>query len=122
MQCDACQYELWRIYCFGLGVNKEHDDAARYLRKAAEAGLPKAQMQLAFMYTKGESVPKDDVQAYMWFYIADKGDNPLAKKALPLSSKKMSRPQVAKAMARDMMKIPINTIQLCELYQQFCDR
>jgi hypothetical protein len=122
VQCDACQYELWRIYYNGLGVEKDYAEAARFLKRAAEAGLPKAQMQLAFRYNKGEGVPKDNVQAYMWFYIAEKGGDPLAKKARPLSAKKISKSQVdeAKAMARVVMETPINVKQLCELYQQFC--
>jgi len=124
LQCDACQYELWRIYFFGRGVEKNYTEAARYLENAADAGLPKAQMQLAFRYLKGEGVQKDDVRAYMWFYIAEKGGDSFAKKALPLLAKRISRAQVieAKAMAKKIMERPINSAQLCALYQQFCGR
>ncbi|MEJ2645257.1 MAG: tetratricopeptide repeat protein [Gammaproteobacteria bacterium] len=122
--CDACQYELWRIYFFGRGVARNYTKAAGYLKSAAEAGLPKAQMQLAFRYLKGEGVPKDDVQAYMWFYLAEKGGDPLAKNALPILAKRISRAQVAeaKAMAKTIMERPIDSAQLCALYQQFCGR
>lgn len=122
LQCDACQYELWRIYYFGRGVDKDPAEAARFLTRAAEAGLPKAQMQLAFRYLNGEGVVKDDVRAHMWFFIAAKGGDPLAMKALPLSSRRLSMSQVAEAeaMAEEMMKRTINTSQLCAVYQQFC--
>jgi hypothetical protein len=124
LQCDACQYELWRIYFFGRDVDKDPAEAARFLTRAAEAGLPKAQMQIAFRYLNGEGVAKDDVRAHMWFFIADKGGDPIATKALALSSNRLSTRQVAEAeaMARDMMKRAINSSQLCALYQQFCGR
>ncbi len=123
-QCDPCHYELWRIHFFGLGVDEDRAEAARHLAKAAGGGLPKAQMQLAFRYMKGEGVPKDDVRAYMWLYLADKGGDPMAAKALPLQARELSRDQVAEAevMAREAMDKPVNRTQLCELYQQFCDR
>lgn len=125
VQCDACQYELWRIYYFGLGVDKDFVEAARYLKKAAEGGLPKAQMQLAFRYLDGEGVPKDNVHAYKWFYIAEKGGEPRAKGALPLLSRNMSRSEIAEAktLADDTTaKFVINTNLLCALYNQFCGK
>lgn len=117
LQGDACQYELWRIYFFGRGVKQDYTEAVRYLQNAADAGLPKAQMQLAFRYLKGEGVQQDDVRAYMWFYLAEKGGDSFAKRALPLLAKKISRAQVieAKATARKIMERPINSAQLCAL-------
>lgn len=125
MQCDACQYELWRIYYFGRGVVKDYEKAARYLEKAANAGLPKAQMQLGFRYLDGEGVPKDNVRAYEWFYIAAQAGEPTAAKALPLVAKKMSAPQISEArmLANGAMdKATLDTGQLCQLYQQFCTK
>jgi len=121
-QCESCQYELWRIYYFGRGVDKDYTMAASHLIKAAEAGLPKAQMHLAFLYHDGEGVPKDAVKAYMWFFIAAKGGDPAARKALPLMAKKISRSQAAeaRAMADKVMERTINMAQLCAVYQQFC--
>lgn len=125
VQCDACQYELWRIYYFGLGVDKDYVEAARYLKKAAEGGLPQAQMQLAFRYLEGEGVPKDNVHAYKWFYIAEKADEPRAKRALPLLSRNMSRSEIAEAKTladETTAKFVINTNLLCALYNQFCGK
>lgn len=124
-QCDACQYELWRVHFFGHGFKKDPVKAAPYLKKAAHAGLPKAQMQLAFRYAEGEGVPKDNVQAYTWFYIADKMGDPIAKKALRPFSKKMTRSEInrAETMAKKIMgETTIDAKQLCAVYQKFCDK
>lgn len=122
-QCASCQYELWRIHFFGRGVDKDYTVAAGHLQKAAQAGLPKAQMQLAFRYDDGQGVPKDDVKAYMWFFIAAKGGDPSARKALPLFARRISRSQAAEArtMAEKVMQRQINVAQLCVIYQQFCN-
>ncbi len=125
VQCDACQVELWRIYYFGLGVDKDYVEAARHLKKAADAGLPQAQMQLAFRYLEGEGVPKDNVHAYKWFYIAEKAGEPRAKRALPLLSRNMSRSEIAEAKTladETTAKFVINTNLLCALYNQFCGK
>jgi len=124
-QCDPCQWELWRIYYFGKGVEKDPVKAAPYLQKAAEGGLPKAQMQLAFRYHDGDGIPQDDARAYMWMFIAKKLGDPTARKALPLLAKKISFKGVSrgKKMAKEKMdQMIIRTGILCELYDQFCSR
>jgi DNA-binding NarL/FixJ family response regulator len=48
-----------------------HDEATLALcHKAAEQGLPTAQLALAQLYSARRSGPKDMVYAYMWFLIA----------------------------------------------------
>ena len=124
-QCAACQYELWRAYYFGIGVDKDYVQGALYLEKAANAGLPKAQMQLAFRYLDGEGVPKDNVRAYKWFYIAEKSGELTARKALPLLADKISGSEIAEAKTladQTMEKLVIDTKQLCTLYGQFCKK
>jgi TPR repeat protein len=120
--CEACHYELWRLYFFGSGVEKDVEQAARHLRTAAQAGLPKAQMQLGFRYRNGEGVPKDAVAAYQWFYLADKGGDPLARKALPLQERELNDAQVreARASAAKTMQERINARQLCAIYEVGC--
>ena len=39
-------------------------------RVGAEKGNASAQFSLGFMYEKGQGVPQDYVQAYMWFSLA----------------------------------------------------
>lgn len=124
-QCDICQYELGRIYYLGSGVDKDHTEAAKYFKKAAEGGLPKAQMQLAFRYLNGEGVPKNNIDAYMWLYIAAKLGEPIAKDTLPPLSRKMSRSEIADAKTladAATAKFIINTNLLCALYNQFCGK
>ena len=49
----------------------QHDEATLAIcQKAAEQGLPTAQLALAQLYAARRSGPKDMVQAYMWFLIA----------------------------------------------------
>lgn len=122
-QCPSCQYELFRVYFFGIGVQKDLVKAADYLSVSAKGGLPKAQMQLGFRYYAGEGVPKDNVQAYKWFYIAAMAGETTSKKSMRLLSMKMSISQIneAKTQARNLIKqLVIDTNQLCGIYDQFC--
>jgi DNA-binding NarL/FixJ family response regulator len=51
---------------------KNHDEATIAIcQKAAEQGLPTAQLALAQLYSARRSEPKDLVYAYMWFLIAN---------------------------------------------------
>jgi len=54
----------------------DHSTAMRYWRGLADQGNPAAQSNLALMYFKGQGVPRDYVQAYMWLNICGaKGDS-----------------------------------------------
>jgi TPR repeat protein len=62
--------------------------AAYWYHRAADQGLPMAQMALGAMYAEGRSLPKDIVQAYAWTSLAatgfpktDPGDKAKASKA-----------------------------------------
>jgi DNA-binding CsgD family transcriptional regulator len=46
-----------------------HQTMAGIYQKAAEQGLPGAQIRLAQMYLQGRGVPKDLVSAYMWYLV-----------------------------------------------------
>lgn len=52
--------------------SKDADSPDEYvmLRRAAEAGLPAAQLGLAQWYLTRRSTPQDLVQAYMWYLVA----------------------------------------------------
>lgn len=122
-QCNACNFELWRIYFFGKGVKKDATLANRYLMKAAEVGLPKAQMQLGFRYYHGEGVPKDLVLAYKWMALAKAGGDPFAKKALHPLERKMSFSQIrrSKKLVQEYMRqAAIESQQICAIYDKFC--
>lgn len=50
--------------------NKYSGHESDFLRKAAEAGLPAAQLALAQMYLSKRGDPQDLVEAYMWYLVA----------------------------------------------------
>ena len=60
-------------------------------------GYPKAQYNLGVMYANGEGVPKDDVQAYLWFNLAAAQGDELARTNRDNIEKQMTKAQIAKA-------------------------
>jgi len=54
---------------------KDYSTALRLWRPLAERGNSAAQSNLGFMYATGRGVPKNNVQAYMWFNIANAKTN-----------------------------------------------
>lgn len=54
-------------YLAGNGVEKKPDEAARWFRRAAEAGLPDAMVNLGSLYSTGTGVAKDPAQALEWW-------------------------------------------------------
>ena len=75
----------------------------------AEKGDAAAQCNLAVMYFRGEGVPKDIVQAHVWFNIAGAKEDEDAKKNLGTVEEQMTSEQKAEAMklARELFaKLP----------------
>jgi len=54
------QYKLGQMYDDGEGVQQDHEEAAKWLRKAADQGHAAALNRLAFMYFLGLGVPAVD--------------------------------------------------------------
>jgi len=54
----------------GRELQNGHDDELVVLTKAAEAGLPEAQLALAQLYLTRRSCPQDLVNAYTWYLVA----------------------------------------------------
>jgi len=50
-----------------LGVELDYGEAARWLRLAAQQGLPSAETNLAYLYEQGIGLPLDYVAAYTWY-------------------------------------------------------
>ena len=63
----------------GIGGDTKKDAANSY-RRAAEAKLPQAQVNLGWMYANGMGVPHDLIRAYMWFYISFEHQAPEQKR------------------------------------------
>ncbi|KQW88635.1 hypothetical protein ASC94_24880 [Massilia sp. Root418] len=58
---------------FGYGLKPQPEQAAFWLRKAAQGGIADAQYQLSQLYTMGYGVPKDYVLASALYRLAVKG-------------------------------------------------
>ena len=63
-------FMLGRSFAEGTGRWEDFGEAARWFRKAAEAGHGPAQADLARLYGKGLGVPQDYVWSYAWFAAA----------------------------------------------------
>ncbi len=78
---DAKQGEVyaqfWLGVCYknGKGVEKNVQEALKWIAKSAEDGCPYAQEYLGRCYEEGDGVPKDDKLAGQWFRkAAEQGD------------------------------------------------
>lgn len=60
------QFIIGEMYYNGLGVKKDHAEAAIWIRKAAEQGLSEAQFVIGHMYYYGLGVKEDPEEALTW--------------------------------------------------------
>eukprot|EP00729_Bicosta_minor_P012138 gene12138-biopygen30069 len=63
----VAQHNLANMYGTGRGVEQDYVEAAKWQRKAAEAGFAHAQCSLGYMYGTGRGVEQDHVEAVKWF-------------------------------------------------------
>lgn len=77
---DRCapksQFELYAAYESGQGVRKDLPTAMTWLKKAAEAGNPRAQAALGRNYLKGYGVPRNDETGRAWIRKSREGVAP----------------------------------------------
>ncbi|MCG2591883.1 sel1 repeat family protein [Ramlibacter sp. XY19] len=77
---DRCasksQYELYAAYESGQGVTKDLETATAWLKKAADAGNPRAQATLGRAFRKGYGVPQSDELARQWLRKSREGVAP----------------------------------------------
>jgi TPR repeat protein len=70
-QGDAfAQYALGLQYLTTPGIEERDPLAASWIRRSAEQGFLEAQVALADLYRKGQGLPQDLFQAYVWSSIA----------------------------------------------------
>jgi localization factor PodJL len=62
-------------YLEGDGVPVSEADAAKWLERAAEQGLPVAQYRLGTLYERGRGVPADAAKAVKWYTLAAQAGN-----------------------------------------------
>lgn len=80
----AAQFKLGRLYLNGKGVEKDYEQAANWLRKAALQGHAGAQSNLGALYSRGEGVAKDYPEAAAWLRKAADQGHPVAQFELGL--------------------------------------
>ncbi len=89
---------------FEIGVDAwgrgKYETALKEFRLLAEQGHTEAQMNLGIMYSQGQGVPKDDVQAYGWYTLAGGHGNALAEEFKNHLEQSMTLDQLAEAQRR----------------------
>ena len=95
------QFGLGQMYAEGEGVPESDTVAAGWYRKAADhfsdlGGVFDSEIQLAYMYRDGR-LPKDDVQAYMWFAIVGCSLDPPVDDDTKTAARHMTKAQIAEA-------------------------
>lgn len=95
------QFLLGQKYAEGNEESKT--EAAVWFRQAAEKGDARAQYQLGIMYSNGQGVSPDNVEAYMWLDLASQGKATDAEDGRVAVAARMTAAQIAEAqrLARD---------------------
>ncbi len=75
----------------------DYDTAVQEFRLLAEQGHAQAQVNLGIIYSQGRGVPKDSVQAYVWYTLAASQGDDLADKFKDHLEKSMTLDQLAEA-------------------------
>jgi TPR repeat protein len=78
----------------------DYSTALRMWRSLADQGNPAAQSNLALMYAKGQGVPKDYVQAYMWSTLSAARGHQEGTKNRDSIAKGMTQAQISEAQKR----------------------
>jgi uncharacterized protein len=68
--CDAAQQTLDALFPHGIAVEKDFDEARRWIWAAAAAGKIEAQSILGEIYRQGLGVPQDYQEAQRWYWLA----------------------------------------------------
>lgn len=76
------KYFLGTLHADGLGVPKNHKEAARLYREAANGDHAWAMNNLGVLYHEGKGLQRNDEEAYFWLSLAmQRGIEPIRKKA-----------------------------------------
>ena len=77
--------------------DKTRDKVPAYFAKAASLGFPQAQWELGHLYELGSVVPKDLVQAHLWYSLAFEGGYRDAGRSLEKIQGRLSRKELEQA-------------------------
>src|SRR6266576_132424 len=96
------EVELGRRYDKGEGVVKNHAEAAKWYRKAAEQNYVDAQFNLGMCYEEADAGTEDWAEVYKWLSLAAMQGHEGAKKFMTaaLESKLMTSEQIAEGQKR----------------------
>lgn len=70
------------LYGTGVGIARDHAEAARWYRRSADRNYAEGMYQLGLSYSKGQGLAKDYTKAASWFRRAAEKSNPGAAFAL----------------------------------------
>ena len=92
------------MYNFGEGVPQDYKKTVKLVTLAAEWG--KAQNNLGLICEDGKGVPKDYIEAYMWYIISAANGSETVIKLSTNVAKQMTPSQIEKAqdLARECVK------------------
>ena len=93
------ELELAKRYLAGQDVPKDPQYGAQLLLNAAKQGYPEAQFLMGELYVLG-SAPKDPIEAYMWYGVAERNGYKDPNNKLKALELKLSPEQLAEARSR----------------------
>ena len=95
------QVELGRRYDKGAGVVKDHAEAAKWYRKAAEQNYVDAQYNLGLCYYLADAGTEDWAEVYKWLSLAARQGHESAKNYITFLESKLMKPgQIAQGQKR----------------------
>jgi len=95
------EMELGRRYDKGEGVVKDHAEAAKWYRKAAEQNYVNPQFNLGMCYEEADAGTEDWAEVYKWLSLAAMQGHERAKKFMTvLESQLMTPEQIAQGQKR----------------------
>lgn len=102
----TAQANLASLFWTGRGVSKNTTEAIRLYRRAAANGFAEARGVLIGVYYRGDSIPKDNVQAFKWALIDLASGNARAKPTLDTISREMTPAQRSLALQQAQSEFP----------------
>ena len=85
------------MYYEGQHFEKDYERAAKFLTATANAGIVDAQFMIGLMYSRGEGVERDFIEAYKWLKLADDRGHQKANDYTNLLSENMTPEEIAEA-------------------------
>ncbi len=93
------QYSLGLIYLKGDEIIPiDYTSAVEWIERAAWQNYSAAQYTLGRLYSQGIGVPRSDTQAYAWWSMANKFENPAVERDLARITQKMSLEEIDQAV------------------------